>query len=251
MFFYFWFVSGPKVFNFSSDSGLCYVLLCMKTWGLSSFYEFCFHSNCQRHCEPTLEEKGSWVSAICPKGLCGRRKKQPLEDVHVLISNTCECHLHGKRDFAGVIKSRNLRWWDYPRLSRWASEVTRVLLEIGGPVMLRCWFWRWRKGSQPRDTSSLQKWKQRRGSGFSSRTSRRSVALCILWLQLQLSSVQSLSRVWLFVTPWTTACQASLSTTNSQSLPKLMSIESVMPSSHLILCRPLLLLPSIFPNISA
>ena len=61
-------------------------------------------------------------------------------------------------------------------------------------------------------------------------------------------SVQSLSRVRLFATPWTAACQASLSTTNSQSLPKLMSIESVMPSNHLILCRPLLLLPSIFPN---
>ena len=51
------------------------------------------------------------------------------------------------------------------------------------------------------------------------------------------------------VTPWTTACQASLSITNSQSLPKLMSIELVMPSSHLILCHPLLLLPSIFPSI--
>ena len=55
--------------------------------------------------------------------------------------------------------------------------------------------------------------------------------------------VQSLSRVWLFVTLWTAARQASLSITNSQSLPKLRSIESVMPSNHLILCRPLLLLP--------
>ena len=66
---------------------------------------------------------------------------------------------------------------------------------------------------------------------------------------MPLSSVQSLSRVWLFATPWTAACQASLSITNSRSLPKLMSFELVMPSSHLILCRPLLLLPSIFPNI--
>ena len=65
----------------------------------------------------------------------------------------------------------------------------------------------------------------------------------------QFSSVQSLSRVRLFVTPWTAAHQASLSITNSRSLPKLMSIESVMPSNHLILCRPLLLLPSIFPSI--
>ena len=55
--------------------------------------------------------------------------------------------------------------------------------------------------------------------------------------------------VWLFVTPWTTAHQASLSIINSWSLLKLMSIESVMPSNHLILCRPLLLLPSIFPRI--
>ena len=62
------------------------------------------------------------------------------------------------------------------------------------------------------------------------------------------SSVQSLSHVRLFVTPWTAACQASLSITNSRSLLKLMSIESVMPSKHLILCRPLLP-PSIFPSI--
>ena len=63
------------------------------------------------------------------------------------------------------------------------------------------------------------------------------------------SSVQSLSHVRLFATPWTAARQASLSITNSQSLLKLMSIESVMPSNYLILCHPLLLLPSIFPSI--
>ena len=64
-----------------------------------------------------------------------------------------------------------------------------------------------------------------------------------------LSSVQSLSRVQLFATPWTAARQASLSITNSQSSLRLMSIESVMPSSHLMLCHPLLLLSSIFPSI--
>ena len=63
------------------------------------------------------------------------------------------------------------------------------------------------------------------------------------------SSVQSFSYVLLFVTPWTTACLPSLSITNSQSLLKLMPIELVMPSNHLILCHPLLLLPSIFPSI--
>ena len=66
---------------------------------------------------------------------------------------------------------------------------------------------------------------------------------------IQFCSIQSLSHVWLFATPWTTARQASLSITNSWSLPKLMSIESVTPFNHLILCRPLLLLPSIFPSI--
>ena len=68
-------------------------------------------------------------------------------------------------------------------------------------------------------------------------------------MDFQFSSVQSLSRVRLFVTPWTPARQASLSITNYQSLLKLMSIKSVMPSNHLILCCPLLLLPSIFPSI--
>ena len=63
------------------------------------------------------------------------------------------------------------------------------------------------------------------------------------------SAVHLLSRVWLFAAPWTAARQASLSIINSRSLPKLISIELVMPSNHLILCRPLLLLPSIFPSI--
>ena len=71
----------------------------------------------------------------------------------------------------------------------------------------------------------------------------------MLYYDIQFSSVQLLSRVRLFATPWTTARQASLSITNSQSLLKLMSIESVMPSSHLILCCPLLLLPPILPSI--
>ena len=70
-----------------------------------------------------------------------------------------------------------------------------------------------------------------------------------LYPSVQFSSVQLLSCVQLFATPWTAACQASLSITNSRSSLKLMSIKSVMPSSHLILCRPLLLLPSIFPSI--
>ena len=84
------------------------------------------------------------------------------------------------------------------------------------------------------------------------------VLFAVIWVALRdiiltnksvFSSVQSLSCVRLFATPWTAACQASLSITNSQSLLKLMSIKSVMPSNHLILCHPLLLLPSLFPSI--
>ena len=77
----------------------------------------------------------------------------------------------------------------------------------------------------------------------------KSIIVCGNATWHQVSSVQSSSCVWLFMTPWITACQASLSIINSRRLPKLMSIESVMPSNNLILCRHLFLLPSIFPNI--
>ena len=76
------------------------------------------------------------------------------------------------------------------------------------------------------------------------------ILICVKILsELVFSSVHSFSHVRLFLTWWTTVCQASLSTTNSQSLPKLMSIESVMPFNHLILCHPLFLPPPIFPSI--
>ena len=92
-----------------------------------------------------------------------------------------------------------------------------------------------------------------RQSALSSKTPRRlslkNLTNYYTLNKIQLSLVRSLSRVWLFVTPWIIGCQASLSITNSWSLLKLMSIELVMPPSHLILCCPLLLLPSIFPSI--
>ena len=72
---------------------------------------------------------------------------------------------------------------------------------------------------------------------------------CLFNFYAEFSSVQSLSHVRLFATPWIAACQASLSITNSRSSLRLMSIKLVMPSSHLILCRPLLLLPPIPPSI--
>ena len=83
-----------------------------------------------------------------------------------------------------------------------------------------------------------------RGTGQGLTNSHMPIIMCISH-----QSVQLLSCAWLFATPWTAACHAFLSITNSQSLLKLMSIKSVMPSYHLIFCRPLLLLPSIFPSI--
>ena len=85
---------------------------------------------------------------------------------------------------------------------------------------------------------------------FSSKLPSHNIEQTSLSLLVQSSSVQSLSRVQLFVAPWTAARQASLSITNSRSPPKPMSIESVMPSNYLILCWPLILLPSIFPSIT-
>ena len=75
----------------------------------------------------------------------------------------------------------------------------------------------------------------------------KSLILFYKYLMVHISSVQLLSHVWLFVTPWTAARRASLSITNSWSLPKLMAIESVMPSNHLILCRPFSSCPQSFP----
>ena len=86
-------------------------------------------------------------------------------------------------------------------------------------------------------------------SSISSKSTVSCLDSALLLVHFFPSLVQLLSRVWLFATPWTAVCQASVSTTNSQSLLKFMSIESVMPSNDLILCCPFLLLPSIFPNI--
>ena len=95
-------------------------------------------------------------------------------------------------------------------------------------------------------------WSSKCIPGYYPREMKRSVhtKTCVwLFIALLFSLVQSLSRIWLFATPRTAARQASLSITNSWSLLKPMSIKSVMPSNHLILCRPCLLLPSIFPSI--
>ena len=110
----------------------------------------------------------------------------------------------------------------FGRNHRLSERCSHVLKELNGPV----------------EGNSRRKW-----------TNVVNVMETLKGIRFQLSSVQSLSRVWLLATPWTAARQASLSMTNSRSSPELMSIESVMPSSHLILCRPLLLLPSIFPSI--
>ena len=98
----------------------------------------------------------------------------------------------------------------------------------------------------------IKKWAEDLNSYFSKEGTQMTnthMKRCSTLLIIEFSSVQSLSRVWLFATPWIASCQASLSITNCQSLLKLMSIELVIPSSHLILCCPLLLLPPIPPII--
>ena len=122
----------------------------------------------------------------------------------------------------------------YPLQYSWASLVAQLLKNP--PAMQETWI------QFPGWEDPLKKGKtQRSDFHFTS------------WLKIisvQFSSFQSLSRVRLFATPWIAALQGPLSITNSRSSPKLISIESVMPSSHLILCRPLLLLPPIPPSIS-
>ena len=112
----------------------------------------------------------------------------------------------------------------------WATELNWT--ELGPDVMMLVF---WMLSFKPNFLLSSFIWS--RGSSI------------LLHFLPQFSSVQSLSRVQLFATPWITVHQASLSITNSQSSPKLMCIESVMPSSHLTLCRPLFLLPPIPPSI--
>ena len=108
--------------------------------------------------------------------------------------------------------------------------------------ILQARIWEWIAIPFSRESSWLQSMgSQRVGDNWA----HVYVCVCISFSE----SVQLLSRVWLFVTSWDAACQASLSITNSQSLLKLMCIELVMPSNHLILCHPLLLSPSMFPSI--
>ena len=106
---------------------------------------------------------------------------------------------------------------------------------------MRCWFAIMMHLGNSFYILDIRAWSEVRFANFFSQS--------IACLFILFSSVQSLSHVRLFATPWTTAHQASLSITNSRSLLKLMSIESVMPSNYLILCHPLLLPPSIFPSI--
>ena len=118
-------------------------------------------------------------------------------------------------------------------IHRWMDK--EVLIHIYNGVLLshkREWF-----------ESAELKWMNLEPVASQSEVSQKETKyICI-------SSVRLLSRVCLFVTPWPAACQVSLSITNSQSFLKLMSIKSVMPSKHLVLCCPILLLPSIFPSI--
>ena len=112
-------------------------------------------------------------------------------------------------------------------------------------VISTVWIW----SVRTRETKSIVLWLVILGNYYFSE-SQFSPNSILFWMpDVQFSSVQSFSHVLLFATPWTAACQVSLSIPNSWSLLKLMSIKSAMPSNHLILCFPLLLLPLIFPSI--
>ena len=139
-----------------------------------------------------------------------------------------------------------------PDVKNWLIEKTLMLGTIGGGrrrgwdgwmASLTQWTWVW--------VSSGSWWWTRRPGVLlhGVAKSRTRLSDWLNWSNFQFGSVQSLSHVRLFVTPWIAARHASLSITNSQSSPELMSIESVMPSSHLILCRPLFFLPPIPPSI--
>ena len=110
-----------------------------------------------------------------------------------------------------------------------------------------CWWYLWAWSGDRR--KERQFWEPGNQESWQKLLLDRSLESTLLREQLVFSSVQSLSRVRLFATPWIAACQASLSITNSRSSLRLMSVESMMPSSHLILSRPLLLLPPIPPSI--
>ena len=110
-----------------------------------------------------------------------------------------------------------------------------------------CWWYLWAWSGDRR--KERQFWEPGNQESWQKLLLDRSLESTLLREQLVFSSVQSLSRVRLFATPWIAACQASLSITNSRSSLRLMSVESMMPSNYLILCCPLLLLPSIFPSI--
>ena len=130
----------------------------------------------------------------------------------------------GQESVPGQLAQSSCAFLHQPLWGGWLLNPDHFSCSFGGSAMSQIWGVRLSQGVKNR------------------------VPLHIILLQLFIS-VQSLSRVQLFATPWTAVCQASLSITNSQSLLKLMSIESVMPSNNLILCHPLLLPPSIFPSI--
>ena len=138
-------------------------------------------------------------------------------------------HRNGALEINGVLEINNV-------FEAYGSQ-TSLWIWITWAILLKCTFWFTRSGTES-ETAFLTR--------FQVIWCYRSIAQT---LNSKFRSVQSLSHVRLFVTPWTATCQASLSITNCWNLLKLMSIEMVLPSNHFILCHPLLLLPSLFPRI--
>ena len=131
----------------------------------------------------------------------------------------------------GILQARMLEWV--------AMSSSRGSSQPKDRILVSCIILQWHKGSSPLLPP---------GKPLLKKNCIVGVKNAVIYLDKN-SSVHSLSHVWLFATPWIAECQASLSITNSRSPPKPMAIELVMPFNHLILCHPLLHLPSIFPSI--
>ena len=159
--------------------------------------------------------------------------------IHVWLCNPMEYSLPDS-SVHGILQARILEWAAMPssRASSWPRDRTHISFIAGGFFTHQD---TWKAPHMEVFTANTLKTIQTKGCSGQ-------VSNCITKAIVQFSSVQELSCVWLFETPWTAACQASLSIANFQSSLRLLSVESVMPSNHLILCRPLLR-PSIFTSL--
>ena len=179
-----------------------------------------------------------WEPSVCRSGSCHRSERSQLSTTCLFTGQFSHfsANLFLKLSVGRSVVSNSL--WPY---GLWPTRLLCGIIQTG--ILEWVAFPFSKESSQP----GIQSLVSCIAGGFLIVWATREAPMTC-W-EAQFSSIQSLSCVWLFATPWTAACQASLSIANSQSLFKHMSIELVMPSNHLILCCPLVLLPSIFPSV--